>query len=209
MREISYEEYIGRSPRWQEKRVERLKIDNFKCVVCGETHNLHVHHITYENLGNEDVDNDLVTLCKGCHMKIEYDKAVYDPKQRALIITKTDYEERDEKRRIEEEHRMNVKSLVDDYFDEFVDVCSKCDYAYGGKYDFTNYSEIKRSFKRFWLKKTGSELEYEDLIPTSDLHNEFIKMRVGRIHELRGCGASVDDIARQTSIPLTTIKQHY
>ena len=36
---------------------------------CGETHNLQVHHLTYENRGYEyrTHETDLVTLCKDCH----------------------------------------------------------------------------------------------------------------------------------------------
>ncbi|WP_368217655.1 HNH endonuclease [Blautia obeum] len=31
---------------------------------------LQVHHITYQRLGHEDIYNDLVSLCPGCHKKI-------------------------------------------------------------------------------------------------------------------------------------------
>ena len=59
------------TPDWQEKRLQRLRIDNFKCCRCGTPHNIQVHHLSYENLGNEDVHNDLITLCDGCHESIE------------------------------------------------------------------------------------------------------------------------------------------
>lgn len=60
-----YEEYI-KSKEWQETRQRIFKRDNFRCVKCGGSKNLHVHHITYENLG-EEKDADLVTLCEKCH----------------------------------------------------------------------------------------------------------------------------------------------
>ena len=63
-----YEEYI-KSSEWQETRQRILKRDRFRCVMCGEPKNLHVHHITYENLG-EEKDADLVTLCEECHIKL-------------------------------------------------------------------------------------------------------------------------------------------
>lgn len=63
-----YYPYIN-SPFWQEKRFERMKKDNFKCVLCGTAKNLRVHHITYENLINENTD-DLVTLCDNCHKNL-------------------------------------------------------------------------------------------------------------------------------------------
>ena len=60
-----YQAYLN-SNEWQETRQRIFKRDNFRCVKCGESKNLHVHHITYENLG-EEKDADLVTLCDKCH----------------------------------------------------------------------------------------------------------------------------------------------
>lgn len=60
-----YGEYI-KSNEWQETRQRIFKRDNFRCVKCGASKNLQVHHITYENLGVEK-DADLVTLCESCH----------------------------------------------------------------------------------------------------------------------------------------------
>lgn len=60
-----YEEYI-KSNEWQETRQRIFKRDNYRCVKCGASKNLQVHHITYENLGVEK-DADLVTLCEKCH----------------------------------------------------------------------------------------------------------------------------------------------
>lgn len=63
-------EYL-KSKEWQMKRIERLKLDDFKCCRCGSPHNLQIHHTNYSNLGNEDVYNDLITLCDNCHESIE------------------------------------------------------------------------------------------------------------------------------------------
>ena len=60
-----YQEYI-KSQEWQEVRQKIFKRDNFRCVKCGASKNLQVHHITYENLGEEKYA-DLVTLCNDCH----------------------------------------------------------------------------------------------------------------------------------------------
>lgn len=64
------EEYL-QSKEWQSKRIERLRMDDFKCCRCGSPHNVQVHHTNYSNLGNEDVYNDLITLCDTCHESIE------------------------------------------------------------------------------------------------------------------------------------------
>lgn len=63
-----YDEYIH-SEAWSKKRQERLRIDGFKCQRCGATEKLEVHHVTYNTLGNENM-NDLITLCELCHTKI-------------------------------------------------------------------------------------------------------------------------------------------
>lgn len=65
---INYKEYI-KSEEWKIKRKEVLKRDKFKCRLCsakGTEYNLHVHHNSYKNLGNEPLE-DLITLCKECH----------------------------------------------------------------------------------------------------------------------------------------------
>ena len=73
MQTKDYDNYI-RSEEWKRKRKERLKIDNYKCVMCGSGIDqwgyLEVHHISYKNMGHEDVWNDLCTLCPSCHKLI-------------------------------------------------------------------------------------------------------------------------------------------
>ena len=64
----AYEHYLG-TGQWQEKRKLVFKRDNYQCQKCGTGKNLNVHHITYENLYNEEIE-DLTTLCKPCHEKI-------------------------------------------------------------------------------------------------------------------------------------------
>lgn len=66
--EIDYYSYI-QTEAWREQRMKILRRDNFQCVCCGTAKNLHVHHITYENLGAEE-EGDLVTLCSSCHANV-------------------------------------------------------------------------------------------------------------------------------------------
>ena len=65
---VDYYDYIN-SPEWKERARKRMRMDRFQCSVCGTAKNLAVHHITYERLGHEDMD-DLITLCKDCHAKV-------------------------------------------------------------------------------------------------------------------------------------------
>lgn len=62
-----YTEYL-KTEWWQKVRLERLKIDGYKCVNCGAEKNLQVHHTDYSRgWFHEDPRQDLITLCKKCH----------------------------------------------------------------------------------------------------------------------------------------------
>ena len=65
---IDYAAYLS-SPEWRNKKRERLQKDGFQCQICGSAKNLNVHHITYENVPWEEMD-DLMTVCQSCHRKI-------------------------------------------------------------------------------------------------------------------------------------------
>ncbi len=54
---------------WKRTALKRKVIDNFRCVQCGNTKDLNTHHWRYL-LFNEDVEHDLVTLCRGCHSAV-------------------------------------------------------------------------------------------------------------------------------------------
>ena len=70
-----YEKYLMSSD-WQEKRAERFEKDGNRCVCCGAEKALQAHHITYERVGHEDID-DLVTLCADCHKTVHRIAAAY------------------------------------------------------------------------------------------------------------------------------------
>lgn len=65
---MNYQTYIN-SPEWKEK-ASRLKTGGV-CLVCKSNTNLHVHHLSYENLGHE-TSNDLVVLCAIHHRKAHF-----------------------------------------------------------------------------------------------------------------------------------------
>lgn len=66
---MTYSEKL-KDPRWQKKRLEILKRDDFTCQWCGDKANtLHVHHLEYHK-GRDpwNYDDDcLITLCVNCH----------------------------------------------------------------------------------------------------------------------------------------------
>ena len=62
----TYKKYII-SEIWKQRRDIEIK-DKKKCELCGATSMLQVHHLTYDNLGNEK-SKDLQVLCPPCHRK--------------------------------------------------------------------------------------------------------------------------------------------
>lgn len=59
-----------RSPRWQIKRLQALSRDKDICQICKENEATQVHHLHYDNCGNENLE-DLISLCRFCHLKVD------------------------------------------------------------------------------------------------------------------------------------------
>lgn len=63
-----------KSIRWKTIKDYIREKFNYTCQKCGnafadDLYQLHTHHLTYERLGNENVDTDLILLCAECHHK--------------------------------------------------------------------------------------------------------------------------------------------
>lgn len=71
----AYKAYL-KSPHWQAIRKRLYRAYEYKCAMCGSSRNLNVHHITYENLG-EEKDEDLTVLCQRCHETLHDDKYTF------------------------------------------------------------------------------------------------------------------------------------
>lgn len=64
-RRAGYAEYL-RSPEWRQRRAKVISRCNNTCEGCGEAAVDHVHHLTYDNVGQELLFQ-LVGLCNSCH----------------------------------------------------------------------------------------------------------------------------------------------
>lgn len=65
--QMCYDDYLQTSV-WKELRYQRLNIDFYRCAKCGTAINVEVHHLKYPEIwGEENVDDDLITLCARCH----------------------------------------------------------------------------------------------------------------------------------------------
>ena len=83
--DLSYEDLLKTEEwrEWREKRQKILNRDNNKCVYCGKTHNLQVHHKYYSKYPNgfrvypwNYPDDALITLCDECHKKVHSKKKI-------------------------------------------------------------------------------------------------------------------------------------
>jgi hypothetical protein len=61
-----YREVYLRSDHWRQMRQLALRDAEDRCAVCNSSHQLDVHHRTYERLGAERL-TDLLVLCRKCH----------------------------------------------------------------------------------------------------------------------------------------------
>ena len=63
-----YKQYLL-SKEWKQKRITILKTRN-SCECCKSQKVLQVHHLHYRNIFCEDLEKDLVVLCKKCHKMV-------------------------------------------------------------------------------------------------------------------------------------------
>jgi 5-methylcytosine-specific restriction endonuclease McrA len=62
-----YREYL-QSDEWAQLKIDLFKDRGYKCEECGNKKRLAIHHLTYENIYNENSE-DLIILCEKCHKK--------------------------------------------------------------------------------------------------------------------------------------------
>ena len=65
LRSCSYDLYL-KTEHWRRIREETLDRFGNRCALCNETHQLDVHHRTYERRGAEQ-PGDTIVLCRKCH----------------------------------------------------------------------------------------------------------------------------------------------
>lgn len=64
-----YQDYLD-SEAWKFRRLKRISIAGGRCEACGSARKLHVHHLTYERIFNEEMA-DLLVLCEEHHAQAE------------------------------------------------------------------------------------------------------------------------------------------
>jgi hypothetical protein len=67
MKKADYQTYL-QSEAWKIRRKWKLEQAGHRCQVCNGDGELHVHHRTYDRIGDER-ENDLTVLCANCHAR--------------------------------------------------------------------------------------------------------------------------------------------
>ncbi len=65
-----YRKYL-KSGKWKAIRKRLFKVRGRKCEKCGSKSKIHVHHLTYERVGGNELGSDLQVLCE-LHHNIEH-----------------------------------------------------------------------------------------------------------------------------------------
>jgi len=47
-----------------------LERDGWHCQICGSMQRLQVHHSRFRSQGGGDAEDNLITLCAGCHEQV-------------------------------------------------------------------------------------------------------------------------------------------
>ena len=81
---VLYEVYMA-SQMWRERRQSFLTVVGRKCVGCGSTDEIEVHHRSYERFTHE-LDEDLRSVCSTCHLWIHH----YERTNRISLAAATD-----------------------------------------------------------------------------------------------------------------------
>ncbi len=62
---------IQLDPKTYQQLCQRvLRRDGWRCQQCGSRTNLQVHHIRLRSRSGADTEENLITLCSGCHDEI-------------------------------------------------------------------------------------------------------------------------------------------
>lgn len=92
MNAAQYRRYLKTS-HWRRFKDRYFKRYRYECVVCHATKMLELHHLTYERLGKERLE-DCVYCCRKCHQHItdgdfKLKRVVFDyPKGRKVVVCK-------------------------------------------------------------------------------------------------------------------------
>ena len=143
---------------------------------------LQVHHINYDRIGHENVESDLITLCKYCHKEIEEMKDAY--------TSLMNYRQAGQRRL--ELH--------------FCESYQQKDYSGGGSLNMCNINVIREEWEK-WVEQFGL-FHLKGKIRVTTVIEYFRTKRIQMIIAMEDAGASPDEI-RAHGISYNMVKKYY
>lgn len=131
MTKEEYKEYL-KTEHWQEVRKARLSVDKYRCYLCGTPRRLNVHHLRYDNLGDENVHKDLISLCLHCHLMLH----------RVQNATQAEY-----RRAVRSGSKRDMDTLRSKLKDALVAEIWLRDRDFGGELDIFNGKDLPRMLR--------------------------------------------------------------
>jgi hypothetical protein len=86
--QIDYKQYLA-SREWRVKRKEVIELNDNICQRCASRPIENIHHLSYENIGDEDPSSELMGVCRPCH---EYLAAERDDDPALQVIQEIIYQ---------------------------------------------------------------------------------------------------------------------
>lgn len=89
-----YSQYTN-SIKWKQLKYKAMVRDNKACTVCGSISKLILHHLTYERLYNENLE-DVSIVCSGCHASIDHATIPFIDRMRTDGVNPKEFREKTE-----------------------------------------------------------------------------------------------------------------
>lgn len=199
------------SDKWKQMRRKILERDGYKCRICGANYNLHVHHLTYKRLYNEN-EEDLITVCESCH------KAYHELDRMSELISEKDEAEEQAsaeqlhdywERRIQERReleRQNQEAAERIIWKRFVEIYDSRDYASGGKFDLCDWA-VLNGMREEITKDIDPAFRW--CVNNQALRNYVVFRRCEKLMEYMSKGLTANDIEEATLLGKSFIKKWY
>lgn len=175
----TYDDYLA-SDKWREKRQRVLQRDGFKCFACGSDVDLNVHHLTYERIYQERIE-DLVTLCRSCHRAYHVVSKLSESNHRELV---------------RRERLLNAKRIFEKY--------RNYDLVAGGPLNMCNWKELDK------ILDQESRLVDDEYLPSkTELKDRFLYARYQIMLDHMNKGTSMSDFMIKEKLPYNFILKWY
>ena len=179
----SGKEYLN-TRHWKQMRKDIYCYRNGNCQKC-HRHLMfqmsRVHHLNYDNMGNESKD-DLMLLCDDCHAEIHGAESRKQKRKRSMIIHEM---------RIAKERGELPPELAEEY--EELDLIDNPEKWFEKKTVIAKATEKQIAFAKQISERVGKDLPKID---TKEAYQEFISENIDLYNHLKESGYTIENVPR-------------